>query len=182
MKSELCKRKVDTRDEFLAPNLGVTACTKETWKSTQANNATFTHVMQTALRLTVGFSHHLSWPVPNQSFLSNKLILYTYDVINHYCIFFLLNTSLRMAGEEAETCRRVTKSLYVTVSNVVQLLEYRPAWWLVWLHETWIIFNMQLKCYSNTSFLVFQRGFLPHFIILYITFDTYLIWQLPYVP
>jgi len=152
LKSELCKRKVDTRDELLDPILDATARTKETWKSTHA-----------------------------KSLLSNKLILYTYDVISHYCIFLLLHTSLRMAGEETETCRRITKCLYVTVSNTVQLLEYRLAWWLVWLHETFIIFNMQLNCYSTIFFLGFQRGFLPHFIILNIIFDTCLIWQLPYV-
>jgi hypothetical protein len=52
MKSEAYKRKVDTPDEFLARNLCAAVSIKEDEKL-----GFFAHELQSALRLTVGFSN-----------------------------------------------------------------------------------------------------------------------------
>jgi len=54
MKSEVYKRKVDTRDELLAGLLDPAARIK---KPADEQHAIFAHELQSAFRLTVGFSN-----------------------------------------------------------------------------------------------------------------------------
>ena len=57
MKSEVCKIKVDTQDELLARILDAAACIKKRENQLRRKNAILAHGLQSALRLTVGFSN-----------------------------------------------------------------------------------------------------------------------------
>jgi hypothetical protein len=57
IKSEVHKRTVDTRDELLAHILDTFGRTKKLDDSSDEDHATFAHELQSATRLTVGFSN-----------------------------------------------------------------------------------------------------------------------------
>jgi hypothetical protein len=56
-KSEVYKRKVDTRGELLARILDVATSIKESEYQLRRSIAVFAHELQNALRLTVGYSN-----------------------------------------------------------------------------------------------------------------------------
>jgi hypothetical protein len=56
MKSEVCKRNVDTRDGLLTRSLNAAACVKERGDELRRKTHDFAHDLQSALRLTLGYS------------------------------------------------------------------------------------------------------------------------------
>jgi hypothetical protein len=57
LKSEVCKRNVDARDEVLARILNATARINKREDQLRRTTRDFAHELQSALRLTVGFSN-----------------------------------------------------------------------------------------------------------------------------
>jgi hypothetical protein len=59
MKSDVHKRRLDTRDELFAHNLDVAAGTKKGETNSDEQHVIFAHELQSALRLTVGLFENL---------------------------------------------------------------------------------------------------------------------------
>jgi hypothetical protein len=70
------------------------------------------------------------------------LLLHIYDITSHYSIFLCWIPPWRWL-KKAETCRRFTTRCISLYLIIAQLLVYIYIWWLVLLHWTWIILNLQ---------------------------------------